>query len=225
MKLSKAIDFQNVEALSRELRAERVSRERFSLEIPVRDCANGIYASFRQEVEYWGGHFRPDEDTKSHILAAAQWLVNPGGTPGLLLCGLYGNGKTTLARAMQRLIGWLTERELGYSNRKSVRFMKAKEIVRLLRADSKAYEKLFTEELLIIDELGEEAKEVITYGMIDTPMVDLISERYDRRLFTIITTNLETDEIKAKYGERIYDRFQEMLTSIIFENDSYRPKE
>lgn len=125
---------------------------------------------------------------------------------------------------MQRLISWLTERELGYTNRKSVRFMKAKEIVRLLRADSKAYEKLFTEELLIIDELGEEAKEVITYGMIDTPMVDLISERYDRRLFTIITTNLETDEIKAKYGERIYDRFQEMLTSIIFENDSYRPK-
>ncbi|MCM1220091.1 MAG: AAA family ATPase [Lachnospiraceae bacterium] len=224
MKLNKKIDFQNVEELSRQLKAGRAFRERFSLEIPVNDCANGIYAAFKQEVEYWGGMFTLDPDTKAHIFDAAQWLSNPQGSPGLLLCGLYGNGKTTLAKAIQRFIGWITEEVLGYSSRKRIRFMKAKEICRLAKANPQEYEKLFSEELLIIDELGEEAKEIMTYGSIETPMVDLISERYDSRLFTIITTNLQTNEIKDKYGARIYDRFSEMLTSIVFENDSYRLK-
>lgn len=225
MKLNKLIDFQNVEELSRQLRAERVSRDRFSLEIPVRDCANGIYAAFRQEVEFWGGTFKPDDDTKAHILAAAEWLSNPRGTPGLMMCGLCGNGKTTLARAIQRLVGWITERELGYSNRKNIKFMTAKEICRQLKSDMQGYEKLFREEMLIIDDLGEEAKEIMIFGSIETPMIDLISERYEHRLFTIISTNLETDAIRAKYGARIYDRFSEMITSIIFENESYRAKE
>lgn len=224
MKLNKLIDFQDVEGLSRLLRAERASTERFSLEIPVTDCANGIYAAFRHEVKSCGRSIILDADAKAHILQAAEWLSNPRGTPGLMLCGLCGNGKTTLAKAIRSLVGWLTERELGYSNRKTIRFMTAKEICRLLKSDIRGYEKLFTEEMLIIDDLGEEPKEVMIYGSIETPMIDLISERYERRLFTIITSNLESDAIGEKYGARIYDRLSEMITSIVFENDSYRPK-
>ncbi|MCM1337735.1 MAG: hypothetical protein NC187_08115 [Candidatus Amulumruptor caecigallinarius] len=224
MNLNKLIDFQDVEGLSRLLRAERASTERFSLEIPVKDCANGIYAAFRHEVESCGRSIILDADAKAHILQAAEWLSNPRGTPGLMLCGLCGNGKTTLAKAIRSLVGWLTERELGYSNRKTIRLMTAKEICRLLKSDIRGYEKLFTEEMLIIDDLGEEPKEVMIYGSIETPMIDLISERYERRLFTIITSNLESDAIGEKYGARIYDRLSEMITSIVFENDSYRPK-
>ena len=53
MKLEKllGIDFQNVEGLSLELKREKVSRERFSLEIPERDCANAIYAAMKASVE------------------------------------------------------------------------------------------------------------------------------------------------------------------------------
>ena len=47
MKLSKLIDFQNVEALSQKLQAAKASRVRFSIEIPERDCANALYAAMQ----------------------------------------------------------------------------------------------------------------------------------------------------------------------------------
>lgn len=180
----------------------------------------------KQEVEYRGGIFHLDDETKAHIMTAAKWLVNPNSTPGLLLCGLYGNGKTTLAKAIARLIGYLSEREFGYSHRKSMRLYTAKEICRLCAASEKEksseYDKIFSSEMIIIDDLGEEPKEVMVYGMLHTPIIDIISERYATQRMTVITTNLEVDDLKEKYGSRIYDRFREMLTPIVFENDSYR---
>lgn len=151
------------------------------------------------------------------------------GVADLMLCGLYGNGKTTLAKALAWLIGYITEREYGYSRRANVRFYTAKDICRLCAASEKfkeqydQYDDIFREPMIIIDELGEEPREVMVYGMIHTPLIDLIGERYAQQRMTIITTNLDVDELKAKYGERIYDRFTEMITSVIFENDSYRP--
>lgn len=230
MKLEKLIDFQNVEGLSRALNQEKVLRERFSLEIPEKDAANGIYAAMKAEVEYRGGSFTLDGDTRAHILAAARWLINPDATSGLMLCGLYGNGKTTLAKAISSLIGYLTERENGYSYRKTMRLITAKNICRLCAASEKfkeqydEYKNLFNEPMMIIDDLGDEPREVMVYGMIHTPVIDILEDRYAKQLMTIVTTNLETDDLEKKYGPRIYDRFKEMLTSIVFENDSYRPK-
>lgn len=182
----------------------------------------------KAEVEHRGDVFNLDADTRDHILEAAKWLINPNGTPSLLLCGMYGNGKTTLAKAIARLIGFVSEHELGYGNRKEVKMFTAKDICRMCSASEKfedqydKYARLFKEPMLIIDDLGEEPREVMVYGMIHTPTIDIISERYAAQKMTIITTNLNTDEIGAKYGARIYDRFREMVTSIVFENESYR---
>lgn len=82
--------------------------------------------------------------------------------------------------------------------------------------------KLFTSEMLGIDDLGEEPKEVMSYGMIHTPLIDLICERYNRQLPTVITTNLNTDQLSEKYGKRVGDRFREMVEIITFTNPSYR---
>lgn len=180
-------------------------------------------------VEYRGGTFIFDADTESHVRQIARWLIDPNGTPGLMLCGLYGNGKTTLAKALAWLIGYITEREYGYSKRYNVKFYTAKDICRLCAASEKfkeqydQYDDIFRERMIIIDELGEEPREVMVYGMIHTPLIDLIGERYAQQRMTIITTNLDVDELKEKYGKRIYDRFTEMITSVIFENESYRP--
>ncbi len=222
------INFGDVEALSRQLQTERISRERFSLEIPVRDAANGLYAAMKAEVEYRGGSFEGDEATKNCILTAAQWLTDSKGKPGLFLCGLCGNGKTTLARAIAALIEHVTAKEYGLSHRTTMRMVTAGEICRLcalserFKEDRDEYSGLFNEKMLIIDDLGEEPLEMIVYGMPLRPVADILSRRYARQQITIVTSNLNTDELRQKYGERLYDRFREMLTSIIFTNPSYR---
>lgn len=194
------------------------------------EVANGIYAAMSYEVKIRGGKMQLDADTHSHILQAARWLTDAAGKPGLMLCGLCGNGKTTLAKAIASLIGFLTKREAGYSRSKTMELITAKDVCRLCAASEKfkdrydEYNKLFSEEMLIIDDLGEEPREVMVYGMIHTPIIDLISERYANQMMTIVTTNLETDQLCDKYGVRIYDRFQEMLTPIVFENESYRTR-
>lgn len=182
------------------------------------------------EVEGRGGSLSFDADTKAHILSAARWLTDPGAKPSLVLCGLCGNGKTTLARAMATLISHVSIREYGYSKRMAMRIFTAKEICRLCAAAERfrdshdEYGRLFTEPMIIIDDLGEEPREVIVYGMPQTPVIDLLSHRYAAQLTTVITTNLNTDEIQSKYGPRIYDRFREMAELVVFKNDSYRGK-
>lgn len=225
MKPSEKIDFQNVGELARRLTAQKITPPRFSLEIPERDAANGIYSAMRAEVAYRRKELVFDDATKGHIEQVARWLVESDGKSGLMMMGLCGNGKTTMMRSLSRLIEYVTETTVGYSKRTVMPIYPAKEIARMCAAadkERKDFKELSGFEMLGIDDLGEEPKEVMSYGMIYTPLIDLICERYDRQLPTIITTNLTQEQLSAKYGVRVYDRFKEMLTIITFTNPSYR---
>lgn len=59
---------------------------------------------------------------------------------------------------------------------------------------------------LAIDDLGTEPVEVMDYGNIITPVINLLTKRYEAHLFTIVTTNLDPKEIHKRYGDRIADR-------------------
>ena len=45
-------------------------------------------------------------------------------------------------------------------------------------------------DVLGLDDLGTEQSEVLDYGNVYTPVIDLLTKRYEEQLFTIITTNL-----------------------------------
>lgn len=144
--------------------------------------------------------------------------------PGLMLRGDVGNGKTSLMRAIRLLVSFVTEQAKGYGNRMTIPEWSARKIALLCGDEQgrKEYRNLIEEPLLAIDELGEEPSDVISYGMVYEPLKDLLLERYNKQLFTIVTTNLTRDKIEAKYSKRIADRFSEMMCIINFTNSSYR---
>ena len=80
-------------------------------------------------------------------------------------------------------------------------------------------------EILAIDDLGTEPREIIEYGNVLSPIIDLISYRYEHQLPTIITSNLTPQQISEVYGKRIGDRLKETTEIVPFLNGSYRGEE
>ena len=54
-------------------------------------------------------------------------------------------------------------------------------------------------QLMIVDDLGTEPREVMEFGNVYTPLIDLITTRYEEQLFTIFTTNLTQHNSKRKW--------------------------
>jgi len=170
-----------------------------------------------------------DDDMKNHIKVASEWLSNPHEKLGFMMTGLYGNGKTTLMKAMCSLINYLYDAALS-TEKRCIKIYKAKDIARMAvdKDRRSSYEALYYEDMIAIDDIGEEPAEIISYGMIYTPIRDLLEERYNNQKLTIITTNLVQNrekkifQIQEHYGERVVDRFREMMKILPFQNTSYR---
>lgn len=173
-----------------------------------------------------------DAEMVRNINDAAMWLCNADKRPGLLLYGKVGTGKTTLLRAICATINTVCERdsyengtkETTLDNFNCISIVKAKGIINDYNNPQMRprYELMTKVALLAIDELGVEPMESKLYGNVSEPLIDLLCERYDRQLCTIISTNLGNSEIKQRYGTRLADRFAEMFSTIPFNGQSYR---
>jgi len=181
-----------------------------------------LTASVKNEVEYRHRQFVMNDSVKAQVETMAEWLTSDSTKFGLLLCGGCGNGKTTLVKAFQQLLCCLNLRDEHHRCTYGIQIKDAKQIVRMMKADYQTWEKLSQVDMLAIDDLGIEPVEVMDFGNVLCPVVDLLTKRYDMQLFTIITTNLTPSEIREKYGDRIADRMNEMMVKIIFNNDTYR---
>ena len=135
---------------------------------------------------------------------------------GIAFCGEVGNGKTTLMSAICNLTAYLFSGDDKY-----FRKVKATDIAAIYE-NRKDFRALCEQELLAIDDLGCEPVEVQSYGNILTPTIELLMARYEMQRYTLITTNIEPGKIKDRYGDRIADRFREMLCVIPFTNKTYR---
>ena len=181
-----------------------------------------LMAAYQAEIDFRHRIFEDDEPTRENIKRVAKFLTDDNQKFGMIFLGLCGNGKTTMLYAFQQSVNYLNRKNLfADSSQIGIQIMDAKEIAGIAK-DVKEFRTIKNRPMLAIEDMGREPTEVLDYGNILNPVIDLIEYRYDAQLFTIITTNLSPKEIRAKYGARVADRFNEMLESIVFKNKSYR---
>lgn len=213
-------DMIDVEALKSLLLRRKTTRRRFKLPLTREQAETALLAAVQAEVEYRGHIYTDIASTIGCIAQAAEWITG-GGKPGILLCGLPGNGKTTLARAIVSLVNIF---DIPGENGGMLRakFETARDICRFCKKDDAKYRVLTEAPLLVIDDMGEEPQEIIDYGMPLSPVSDMLLYRYDRQLATVATTNLVNRQLREKYGDRLADRFNEMMSVIVFKNPTFR---
>ena len=181
-----------------------------------------LLAAIMAEVDYRHRTFCTNDDMDEQLHDMANWLTAPSSKFGLLLCGGCGNGKSTMLKAFQQLLNHLQIQKPRNEGIYGIQIVDAKHIANLCKNNYEAYLKLCNVDMLGIDDLGTEPSEVMDYGNVYTPVIDLLTKRYEEQLFTIITTNLTPSQIREHYDDRIADRLNEMVKKIIFKNDTYR---
>lgn len=202
------------------LKAQKTMRVPFKLPFNETDVEKMLCAAVEQEVIARGKVFKHTESVQAQVGRLAKALTTDEKF-GIMLCGTCGNGKSTMMRALQSLLNVLGLRN-SYNNRIGLRILDSKQIAHICRSNHDEFLRLCQTELLGIDDMGIESVEVQEFGNVYTPMIDLLTRRYESRLFTFITTNLIPSQIRERYGDRIADRLNEMMEKIIFDNPTFR---
>lgn len=200
--------------------AQKSTRKIFRLPLTTQQAYNMLLGAYEAEVAYRHRKFVLDDATKNNILKVAEFLTSDPGKFGFMLIGNCGNGKTTLLYAFQNLLNYLAKREVVPKDC-GIQIVDAREVTEKAK-DYKEMSALKRKPMLAIEDMGRESTEVLDYGNVYNPVIDLLEYRYDQQLFTAFTSNLSVDELTEKYGKRIADRFREMFAKVVFKQPTYR---
>ena len=181
-----------------------------------------LLAAYQAEVERRHRVFERNEHFDAQLNLIANYLTGGSKKFGLMFCGLCGNGKTTWAKALQLLASGLNQKNPINNLYYVFPLWNAKDLAMRSKGNYNDWRNVMRYQLMIVDDLGTEPHEVMEFGNAYTPLIDLITTRYEEQLYTIFTTNLTPALLEEKYGKRIVDRLNEMVEKIVFENESYR---
>lgn len=140
---------------------------------------------------------------------ACEWNIHAG----LIFAGKVGCGKTLLMTAYIHLANSMA--------RKQITMYHATELCDFVRENGI---KSIQSKPLFIDELGREPGEVVDFGNVKKPIIDLLAKRYECGARTYATTNFKISSLEEKYSQYIVSRIQEMCNYILLPGDSRRIK-
>lgn len=136
----------------------------------------------------------------------ADWLTDNEGK-GLLLMGNCGRGKSLLATKVLPLL-------INQCCRKMVSSYTAMQMN--MKPDA-----VMAKHIICVDDIGIEGESLL-YGnrrMVVSELADA-AEREGKLL--LLTTNMSTDELRQKYGERTIDRLRVVTKLVVFAGESLR---
>jgi DNA replication protein DnaC len=139
-------------------------------------------------------------------------------TLNLLLTGSTGLGKTFILRSIAKAV---------YARGEDVMLIGAGELFSAFHRHRLGHDVelafLRNCSLLLIDDLGVEPA---TQNVTKEYFLDLLNKRIDGKKNTVIASNLTTDNIAARYGERVYSRlrFAALSGQLVFEGVDIRLK-
>ena len=203
---------------------------RFRLPMSEEQAYEYLLAAYIMEVQLRYRRFIYNGFVEDQVRQMTKCLTANTAKFGIVLCGGCGNGKTTMLKALQNLVRRLDilkpnlPPNAGYSSDNYYVFsiVNAMHIAQLRRTDYTGFCKLAQTDILGIDDIGIEPAEAQDYGNFMYPIKELLAMRYDAQLFTVFTTNLEPKDIRQRYGDRIADRLNEMMTKVVYRNLTYR---
>lgn len=149
---------------------------------------------------------------------------------GNLLMGTVGSGKTTTMQIYLECIcrlGEVGNGIEGYGNNPENKMMSTRFIqTQYLSKGEDFILDLVKKRILCIDDLGAESPLVNQFGTKTDVIANLLFLRYEKwqidRIRTHATSNLTKQQLKERYGERLFDRMSEMFSFIVMKGESKR---
>lgn len=103
------------------------------------------------------------DELHKQVASVAHWLCGMYGKNSLFLAGGCGNGKTTFVYAMQNLVNHLGIKNQVTGQNFGISLYNAKDLANICKTHSKDWRSLMDKDILAIDDLGTEPREIIEY--------------------------------------------------------------
>lgn len=135
------------------------------------------------------------------------WLTDNEGK-GLFLYGNCGRGKSFIARRVIPAIMLHDKNIIMRSFSMKEAFENMEDIIK-------------NRSIIILDDLGAET-DVVSYGMKVNVFNEIIDDVEQKNKLLIVTSNLTSEQIMKRYGERTLERIKSTTKRVLFTGDSMR---
>ncbi len=218
----------NVEEFKSWLTRQKTTKEFFRWSCSPDEAWGMLCAAYAREVELRGMTCDMIDKTNQYLETIAHMMTSSSTKCGILLCGNCGNGKTTTMNAFVAVCRYMDKVNALRASQKNelhryinIQQTSARRLTQVAK-DENCMNEAKKADVLCIDDVGLEPTEVLDFGNAINPVIEILEHRYRQQLFTFITTNLTPKEIREKYGDRIADRFNEIMKCIVYDNPTFR---